>query len=92
MSADNNKSDQPEAEVPIRERVSEIICEQLSVSASEVIDEATFVNDLNADSLDMVELMMALEEEFGIEISEDQAEQIQNVGDAIGFIEQRLKG
>ncbi len=88
----DNKNGQPEAEVPIRERVSEIICEQLSVSPSEVTDEATFVNDLNADSLDMVELMMALEEEFGIEISEDQAEQIQNVGDAVGFIEQRLKG
>ncbi len=82
----------PEAEESIRDRVAEIICEQLSVSASEVTDDATFVNDLNADSLDMVELMMALEEEFGIEISEDQAERIQNVGDSIGFIEQRLKG
>lgn len=77
-------------ELPVDERVREIICEQLSVSPDEVTPEATFVNDLSADSLDMVELMMALEEQFGIDISEDQAERIQNVGDAVAFIEQRL--
>jgi acyl carrier protein len=77
-------------ELPVDERVRELICEQLSVSPDEVTPEATFVGDLSADSLDMVELMMALEEQFGIDISEDQAERIQTVGDAVAFIEQRL--
>ncbi len=77
-------------ELPVDERVRELICEQLSVSLDEVSPEATFVGDLSADSLDMVELMMALEEQFGIDISEDQAERIQTVGDAVAFIEQRI--
>ena len=77
-------------ELPVDERVRELICEQLSVSPDEVRPEATFVGDLSADSLDMVELMMALEEQFGIDISEDQAERIQTVGDAVAFIEQRI--
>lgn len=78
-------------ELTVEERVRELICEQLSVAPDEVTPEATFVNDLNADSLDMVELMMALEEAFGADISEDQAERIQTVGDAVAFIEQRIK-
>ncbi len=77
-------------ELPVDERVRELICEQLSASPDEVTPEATFVGDLSADSLDMVELMMALEEQFGIDISEDQAERIQTVGDAVAFIEQRI--
>ncbi len=77
-------------ELPVDERVRELICEQLSVSPDEVSPEATFVGDLSADSLDMVELMMALEEQFEIDISEDQAERIQTVGDAVAFIEQRI--
>ncbi len=77
-------------ELPVDERVRELICEQLSVSPDEVTPEATFVGDLSADSLDMVELMMALEEQFGIDISEDQGERIQTVGDAVAFIEQRV--
>ena len=77
-------------ELPVDERVRDIICEQLSVAPDEVTPEATFVNDLNADSLDMVELMMALEEQFGTDISEDQAERIQTVSDAVAFIEQRI--
>ena len=77
-------------ELPVDERVRELICEQLSVSPDEVTPEATFVGDLSADSLDMVELMMALEEQFGIDISEDQAERIQTVSDAVAFIEQRI--
>lgn len=77
-------------ELPVDERVRELICEQLSVAPDEVTPEATFVGDLSADSLDMVELMMALEEQFGIDISEDQAERIQTVGDAVAFIEQRM--
>ena len=87
----NEADGAPEVEeLPVDERVREIICEQLSVSPDEVTPEATFVSDLNADSLDMVELMMALEEQFGTDISEDQAERIQTVSDAVAFIEQRI--
>ncbi len=87
----NEANGAPEVEeLPTDERVREIICEQLSVAPDEVTPEATFVGDLSADSLDMVELMMALEEQFGIDISEDQAERIQTVGDAVAFIEQRI--
>ncbi len=86
------KDGAPEVEeLPVDERVRELICDQLSTAPDEVIPEASFVNDLNADSLDMVELLMALEENFGIDISEHEAERIQTVGDAVAFIEQRLK-
>ena len=63
----------------VESRVKEIIVEQLGVDASEVTIQASFVNDLGADSLDTVELVMALEEEFDIEIPDDQAEKIQSV-------------
>lgn len=76
-------------ELPIEERVRELICENLSVAPDEVTPQATFVGDMNADSLDMVELVMALEEAFGISISEDEAERIQTVADAVSFIEAR---
>ena len=92
---DNTKEQQggaPEApELPVDERVRELICEQLSVPPDDVTPDASFVNDLSADSLDMVELVMALEEHFGTDISEDEAERIQTVGDAVAFIEARLK-
>ena len=68
-------------------RVKEIIVEQLGVDPSEVVIGASFVNDLGADSLDTVELVMAFEEEFGIEIPDDAAETIVTVGDAVKFIE-----
>jgi acyl carrier protein len=70
------------------EKVKSIIAEQLNVDESEVTPEAHFIDDLGADSLDTVELVMALEEEFGVEISDEDAEKIQTVGDVIKYIEQ----
>lgn len=74
----------------IQERVKSIIVEQLGVDADEVTLEASFVEDLGADSLDTVELIMAFEEEFGIEISDDEAEKIKKVRDAVEFIEKNV--
>jgi acyl carrier protein len=70
----------------VEERVKEIIVEQLGVEASQVTERAKFVDDLGADSLDTVELVMALEEEFSIEIPDEEAEKIISVGDAISYI------
>ena len=70
----------------VEQRVKEIIVEQLGVNESEVKPEAKFVDDLGADSLDLVELVMALEEEFDIEISDEDAEKIQTVQDAVDYI------
>ena len=70
----------------VEERVKQIIVEQLGVDAAEVTPQAHFVNDLGADSLDTVELVMALEEEFDTEIPDEQAEKIQTVGQAIDYI------
>jgi acyl carrier protein len=72
----------------IAERVKKIVVEHLSVDESKVTDSASFIDDLGADSLDTVELVMAFEEEFGIEIPDDAAETIQTYGDAVKFIEQ----
>lgn len=71
----------------IAERVKSIIVEQLGVDEEEVTQEASFTDDLGADSLDIVELVMAFEEEFGIEIPDEDAEKISNVRDAIAYIE-----
>ena len=70
------------------ERLKKIIVEQLGVDEEEVTMTASFVEDLNADSLDLVELIMSLEEEFGMEISDEEAEKIQKVSDAVEFIEE----
>jgi acyl carrier protein len=70
------------------ERLKKIIIEQLGVDEEEVTAQASFVEDLNADSLDLVELIMSLEEEFGMEISDEDAEKIQKVSDAVEFIEE----
>ncbi len=75
----------------VQERVKNIIVEQLGVEADQVKPEAQFVNDLGADSLDTVELIMALEEEFDIEIPDEKAEKIKTVGEAIEYIEQNAK-
>jgi len=71
----------------VEEKVKSIIVEQLGVDANEVTPEASFVDDLGADSLDTVELVMAFEEAFNIEIPDEAAEKIQKVKDAIGYIE-----
>ena len=71
----------------IASRVKAIIVDKLGVEESEVTNEASFTNDLGADSLDTVELIMEFEKEFGISIPDDQAEKIQTVGDAISYIE-----
>lgn len=76
------------AEKSIEEKVRDIIVEQLGVSADQVTPEAKFIEDLGADSLDTVELVMALEEEFGQEIPDEEAEKLQSVGDVIKYIEE----
>jgi len=73
----------------VQDKITEIIVEQLGVKPEEVIPEASFVDDLGADSLDTVELVMALEEEFGVEIPDEDAEKIQTVGDAMRYIEDK---
>ncbi|HKO58770.1 MAG TPA: acyl carrier protein [Thermoanaerobaculia bacterium] len=75
----------------VEERVKSIIVEQLGVDAEEVSADASFVEDLGADSLDTVELIMAFEEEFGVEISDQDAEQIRKVSDAVKYISDRNK-
>ena len=75
----------------VQERVKNIIVEQLGVEADQVKPEAQFVNDLGADSLDTVELIMALEEEFDVEIPDEKAEKTKTVGEAIEYIEQNAK-
>ena len=74
----------------LQERVSELIVEQLGVSSEEIRPEASFIDDLGADSLDIVELVMAMEEEFDIEIPDDDAERIQTIGDAVSYVKERL--
>ena len=73
----------------VAEKVKEIIVDQLGVDAAEVNPDAKFVDDLGADSLDLTELIMAMEEEFGVEISDEDAQQIQKFQDAISFIEKK---
>ena len=72
------------------DRLKKIIVEQLGVDEVDVKPEASFVDDLNADSLDLVELIMSLEEEFGMEISDEEAEKIKTVGDAQEYIEEHV--
>ncbi|MDD5668651.1 MAG: acyl carrier protein [Candidatus Omnitrophica bacterium] len=73
----------------VEEKVKSIIAEQLGVKLEEVTSDASFVDDLGADSLDTVELVMAFEEEFGIEIPDEDAEKITNVGEAIKYIDEK---
>ena len=71
-------------------RVADIIVEQLGLTKEEIVPEASFVDDLGADSLDIVELVMAMEETFDVEIPDDDAEKIQTIGDAISYLKERL--
>jgi acyl carrier protein len=74
----------------VSEKVRKMIVDQLGVNESEVVPEAKFIDDLGADSLDIVELIMALEDEYGIEIPDEDAEKIETVGDAIRYIEEHM--
>jgi len=75
----------------LEDRVADIIVEQLQVSRDEVVPEASFVDDLGADSLDIVELVMAMEEEFDVEIPDEDAEKIQTIGDAVTYLKEKLE-
>jgi len=74
----------------IEEKIRKIICDQLEVNEEDVVPGASFVDDLGADSLDQVELIMAMEEEFDISISDEEAEKIATVQDAIEYVEQNM--
>jgi len=71
----------------VEERVIELVCERLGVNKEQVTRQTSFIEDIGADSLDIVELVMGLEEEFGINIPDDQSEKIKTVGEAIDYIE-----
>ena len=73
----------------VEERVSQLIVDQLGVSVEEIKPEVSFLDDLGADSLDIVELVMAMEEEFDIEIPDDDAEKIQTIGDAFAYVKEK---
>ena len=75
----------------VSEKVKSIVAEQLGVKTEEVKDDAKFIDDLGADSLDTVELVMALEEEFGAEIPDEDAEKLTTVGEAIKYIEDKMQ-
>src|ERR1051325_8417796 len=80
------------ADKTIEEKVKDIIVEQLGVNPEQVTPQASFIEDLGADSLDIVELVMAFEEEFSVEVPDEDAEKLQTVGDVIKYIEERAKG
>jgi acyl carrier protein len=75
----------------LEERIAEIIVEQLGVSREEISPEASFVEDLGADSLDIVELVMAMEEEFDVEIPDDDAARIERIRDAVAYLKEKLE-
>jgi len=79
------------ADKTIEEKVKDIIVEQLGVNPEQVTPQASFIEDLGADSLDIVELVMAFEEEFSVEVPDEDAEKLQTVGDVINYIKERAK-
>ena len=76
--------------VKIEEKVKEIIIEQLDITEEECVSDAAFIDDLGADSLDIVELIMAMEDHFGLEVSDDDLAKIRTVGDITGYIKERM--
>jgi len=78
--------------VALYEKVKEIVVRELSVAESQVTEKATFQGDLNADSLDVVELVMAFEDEFDVEIPDEEAEKITSVGEAVEYLENKIGG
>jgi acyl carrier protein len=78
-------------EMDLEQRVSEIVVEQLGVSRSDIEAESSFTEDLGADSLDLVEMVMAMEEEFGLEIPEEDSEKLQTFGDAVAYLKEKLE-
>jgi len=78
------------SEQSVEERVINIVCEQLGTSRDKITAETSFINDLGADSLDTVELVMEFEDEFGINIPDEDAEKIQTVGDAVNYIKEKM--
>lgn len=76
----------------VEEKVRDVISNQLGVGLNEVVPEASFVDDLGADSLDLVELVMAMEEQFGVEIGDEDAEKLRTVQDVINYIKNMQKG
>ena len=74
----------------LEDRISELIVDQLGATKEEIVPEASFIDDLGADSLDIVELVMAMEETFDIEIPDDDAEKIQTIGDALSYVKERV--
>jgi acyl carrier protein len=79
------------SDIDVFERLKKLIVDQLGVDEADVVPGASFVDDLNADSLDLVELIMSLEEEFKLQISDKEAEEIKTVGDAQEYIEEHLR-
>ena len=75
----------------LEQRISEIIVEQLGVSRDDIEVESSFIDDLGADSLDLVEMVMAMEEEFGVEIPEEDSEKLQTFGDAVSYLKEKLE-
>lgn len=76
----------------LESRVTDLIVEQLGISKEEAVMNASFIDDLGADSLDIVELVMTLEETFDIEIPDDDAEKMQTIADAVGYLKDRVEG
>jgi acyl carrier protein len=80
------------SEKSIEDKVRDIIVDQLGVNAEQVVPDAKFIEDLGADSLDTVELVMAFEEEFSIEVPDEEAEKLQTVGDVVRYVEEHSQG
>jgi acyl carrier protein len=89
VPSNNVKGEKFMSDKPIEEKVKEIIVEQLGVNPEQVTPTASFIEDLGADSLDIVELVMAFEEEFSVEVPDEDAEKLQTVGDVIKYIEDK---